>query len=109
MSDRDVELFKQSLPSLWNTPGGNTIILDTMQSLAEYKAAQSQIANHVLAGRMTREQGLDALQSLPNPLAKVNAGAPRPGAAQPGAAAPIDTSRPGNFRWNPQTGSMEPM
>jgi len=109
MSDRDVELFKQSLPSLWNTPGGNTIILDTMQSLAEYKAAQSQIANQVLAGRMTREQGLDALQSLPNPLAKANAGAPRPGAAQPGAAAPIDTSRPGNFRWNPQTGSMEPM
>lgn len=115
-SDRDLALFKASLPQLSNTPEGNAIIMDTVQSMAEYKAAQGEIATKVLTGAMTREDGLRALQSLPDPYAKVKSavgGRAPAGAAQPGAAAqppaPIDTSRPGNFRWNPQTGSMEPM
>lgn len=69
MSDRDVELFTRSLPSLWNTPGGNKIILDTMRGLAEYKRKQGEIAMGVQMGELTRQEAVQALQALPNPLA----------------------------------------
>lgn len=70
MSDRDVELFKASLPSLWNMPGGNAIILKTMRGLAEYRIAQGNIAVQVANGGMTRQQGITELNALPNPLAE---------------------------------------
>lgn len=69
MSDRDVELFTRSLPSLWNTPGGNKIILDTMRGLAEYKRKQGEIAMGVQMGELTRQEAVQALKALPNPLA----------------------------------------
>ena len=69
MSDRDVELFTRSLPSLWNTPGGNQKILGVMRGLAQYKQQQGQIAQAVMAGEMSRQDATKALRSLPNPLA----------------------------------------
>lgn len=69
MSDRDVELFKASLPSLWNTPGGNQKILGVMKGLAEYKRKQGEIASAVLSGDLDRNDARRALQALPNPLA----------------------------------------
>lgn len=83
MSDRDVELFTRSLPSLWNEPGGNAKILRVMRGLAEYKQAQGEIADQVLTGDMSRQEARRALRSLPNPLAqtqeKDEAGAPPAG------------------------------
>ena len=68
MSDRDVQLFKDSLPSLWNQPGGNEKILGVMRGMAEYKSRQGEIADMVLNGDMTRQEGRRALRELPNPL-----------------------------------------
>lgn len=68
MSDRDVELFKASLPSLWNQPGGNEKILGIMRGLAEYKQNQGEIADMVLMGEMTRQEARRALKKIPNPL-----------------------------------------
>jgi flagellar protein FlgJ len=68
MSDRDVELFTRSLPSLWNQPGGNEIILRTMRGLAEYKQAQGEIADQVMAGEITRQEARQMLRQLKNPL-----------------------------------------
>ena len=68
MSDRDVELFKASLPSLWNQPGGNEKILGVMRGLAEYKQRQGEIADMVLMGEMSRQEARRALRDLPNPL-----------------------------------------
>jgi hypothetical protein len=68
MSDRDVDLFKSSLPSLSNTPQGNKIILDTMEAMAQYKAAQAAIATEVVTKRITRDEGLRKLQELPDPF-----------------------------------------
>lgn len=70
MSDRDVELFTRSLPSLWNTPGGNEKILGVMRGLAQYKQAQGEIADMVIMGEMTRQEARQALRKLPNPLAE---------------------------------------
>jgi hypothetical protein len=77
MSDRDVELFKSSLPKLVNTPRGNKTILDTMEGLARYKAAQAEIANAVVNGAMDRKQGSAALMALPNPLEMFRARQPQ--------------------------------
>jgi hypothetical protein len=70
MSDRDVELFTQSLPSLWNQPGGNQKILGVMKGLAQYKQEQGRISDAVLTGEMTRQEARKQLQALPNPLAE---------------------------------------
>lgn len=72
MSDRDVELFKSSLPRIINQPGGNQMIIDTMRGIAQYDAERGRIAGEVMMGRMTREQGLQAIMSLPNPLDRLN-------------------------------------
>ncbi|MCZ7502038.1 hypothetical protein [Agrobacterium sp. ST15.13.015] len=69
MSDRDVELFTRSLPSLWNQPGGNERILNTMRGLAQYKQAQGDIAQRVMTGEITRQDATKMLRELPNPLA----------------------------------------
>jgi hypothetical protein len=68
MSDRDVEMFRASLPSLWNAPGGNARILGVMKGLTEYKQGQGEIADQVLTGEMTRQEARRALRELPNPL-----------------------------------------
>lgn len=73
MSDRDVELFTRSLPSLWNTPGGNARIIGVMRGLTEYKQQQGEIADQVLAGEMTRQEARRALRSIPNPLSDFKA------------------------------------
>ncbi len=70
MSDRDVQLFKSSLPQLVNSPEGNRLILETMRGMANFKRAQGEIAQQVMIGRMSREEGLTALYELPDPLAE---------------------------------------
>jgi len=69
MSDADLALFKRSLPSLINQPGGNQVIIDTIRSIAEYDVAASIIAGQALDGTITPEQARKALRDLPNPLA----------------------------------------
>jgi len=69
MSDRDVEMFKASLPSLWKTPDGNKTILNTMTGLAQYKQAQGDIAQRVMIGEIDRQTAVKLLRELPNPLA----------------------------------------
>lgn len=69
MSDKDVELFKSSLPSLINQPGANKLIIDTIRGINEYDVAASLIAGKVMDGTLTREEGRKALMDIPNPLA----------------------------------------
>lgn len=68
MSDRDVELFTRSLPSLWNQPGGNQRIINTMRGLAQYKQMQGDIAQRVMTGEIDRQTATKMLRDLPNPL-----------------------------------------
>lgn len=73
MSDRDVQLFKESLPQLVNSPQGNALILETMRGMAEFKRAQGEIANSALVGRISRQEAMEQLYKLPDPLAKFRA------------------------------------
>lgn len=87
MSDRDVELFKSSLPSLWNQPGGNLKILQVMRGMAEYRKAQGDIAAKVVQEELTPQEARKLLQALPNPLAGIRKG----GAPATAPVAPVTT------------------
>jgi hypothetical protein len=68
MSDADLALFKQSLPQLINTREGNLIIARTLRGIAQYEAAQGQIAAAVANRELTPKQARQALAELENPL-----------------------------------------
>lgn len=68
MSDADLELFKLTWPSLINQPGGNRLIMETIRGIAEYDVLQGEIADKVISGEYTQDQGRDALRQLENPL-----------------------------------------
>jgi len=77
MSDRDLALFKASLPRLIQTPEGKTRILNNMKAINDYVINEGEIASRVISGKITPEQGRAEMQALGNPLA----GDPRTGAA----------------------------
>ena len=72
MSDRDVELFKSSLPALASTKEGRDFILTQMESIAKYDAQRAQISNEVVTGRLNRKVASDRMMALPNPLAAMS-------------------------------------
>lgn len=74
MSDRDVELFRQSLPRLINQPGGNQKIINTMRALYEYDQKLGQISSDALSGRISRDKAMELMNALPNPLADLTGG-----------------------------------
>jgi hypothetical protein len=75
MSDRDLALFKASLPRLIQTAEGKTRILTNMKAINDYVISEGEIASRVLSGKITPEQGRVEMQALGNPLA----GDPRTG------------------------------
>jgi hypothetical protein len=82
-SDRDMAIFKSSLPSLVKTPDGNAIIERVLSSLAQSKIARADIADRVLAGEISAKDGVAELRKLPNPFeAMKGAGQPAPSQEQ---------------------------
>lgn len=74
MSDRDVELFKQSVPRIINQPGGNALILSTMRKIAEYDAQGAQIVQQLRSGEIDRQTAMQMLLQRQNPLAATSGG-----------------------------------
>lgn len=68
MSDADLQLFRQSLPQLINSPEGNRIIVDTMRALAEHKNRQYDIAGRAMTEELTTVEAFKELRELPDPL-----------------------------------------
>ena len=64
-SDFDAKMFKGALPTLINTPGGNAIIIDTMEKIVQNRMARGDIAiraqlpkddpDHLSQGQALRE------------------------------------------------------
>jgi len=73
MSNADLDLFKKSVPSLINQPGGNQIIVDTLRAINEYDLAASIIAGQALDLEITPAEARKRLRELPNPLADFKA------------------------------------
>lgn len=106
MSDADLDLYKRSLPQLINSPEGNRIIVKTMRGAAEYNMRIGEIANQVLSGRISREQGRDMMLALPDPMAEAMAYIDTLSDNSGAAPAPAPTGV-ATHRYNPQTGKIE--
>jgi len=98
MSDRDVTLFKDSLPKLMNTPEGNSLVLDTMEGMARFKQEQGKIATAAMTGQMNRQQATEALMNLPDPMAKFKASV---------ATGGLKEKKVKEYKYNPATGMVE--
>lgn len=102
-SDYEMRQFLEALPGLGKTPGGNEIIGNTLQALAEHRMAAAEIASRAMAGEITPREAEKELRALPNPLEgwKKSRGTPATGA--PAAGQPT----PGVRSYNPATGKIE--
>jgi hypothetical protein len=89
MSDADLELFKQSLPRIINSPNGNKIILETMRGIAHYDQMGADIVQRYRSGEITQAQAFAELGTRPDPFAGLNLGAP---AQQGGGMTPEDAA-----------------
>lgn len=107
MSDADLALFKASIPRIINQPGGNQKIIATMRAINQYDARMVAIANAVANRDMTPSEGRAAMMQVPNPLAPSGGG--QDGTGAPGAASPAPVLKPGAYRYNPETGGLDPM
>jgi hypothetical protein len=69
MSNADLDLFKQSLQRIINQPGGNQLISQTLKGIALYEQQIGDIADQVIARKITPEQGREMQKQVKNPLA----------------------------------------
>jgi hypothetical protein len=78
MSDADLELFKQSLPRIINSPNGNAIIIATMRGIAKYDAMGAEIVQRYRQGTIDQAGAFAELQARPDPFEGVDLGATAP-------------------------------
>lgn len=67
MSDRDVQLFIESLPSMWQQPGAREMLLDTMEAMADYQIAEAEIAAQFY-DHGDRRRAMQQLRGLGDPM-----------------------------------------
>ncbi|BAU89655.1 hypothetical protein MPPM_1050 [Methylorubrum populi] len=84
-SDRELQNFLRSLPSLSNTPGGNRIILDTLRGAARQQAQAADLARQAQAGTLDKFEAERRIAALQSPFARFGSG--EGPAAQPDAVA----------------------
>jgi hypothetical protein len=68
MSDKDLEMFKASLPRLINTPEGNRKIMETLKMINNYEMEIGRIAESAMYGELTPQEARERMKSLENPL-----------------------------------------
>lgn len=69
MSDADLELFKQSMPRIINSPNGNQIIINTLRGIAEYDAQGASIVQKYRSGEIDKVTAFQMLQERKDPFA----------------------------------------
>lgn len=68
MSDADIVMYRRSLPSVMNQPGGNELVLGTAKAIAEYDIKMGEIADAVADRSITPSEGRKRIRELENPL-----------------------------------------
>jgi hypothetical protein len=63
-SDFDARMFQAAVPQMMNTPGGNALIMDTMEGLARNKLARAEIVGKVVSEQLTIGQGTQEMLKL---------------------------------------------
>lgn len=93
MSDADLALFRQSLPSLLNSPEGNRRLVATLRAIAEYDVQRGNIARALQLREMTPGEAAQAYAALGNPIPEdLRGAAPASGSGftpAAGAAPPV--------------------
>lgn len=69
MSDADLELFKQSMPRIINSPNGNQIIINTLRGIAEYDAQGASIVQKYRSKEIDKVTAFQMLQERKDPFA----------------------------------------
>jgi hypothetical protein len=70
VSDRDVQMFRDSLPRLMSSPEGRQMTIDTLKAVAEDQVARGRIARDALNGRIERDAAEERMDELPSPFAR---------------------------------------
>ena len=74
MSDADLDLYKNSLPSIYASPGGNQLIIQSMKAISQYNVEVGKLADRALYDpEYTPQMAKEAMNQLPDPLAPVMA------------------------------------
>lgn len=68
VSDRDVQMFRNSLPRLMSTPDGRQMVIDTLKSVSEDQVARGRIARDALNRRISSDEATDRMEALPSPF-----------------------------------------
>jgi hypothetical protein len=107
-SDFDAKMFKGSLPTLINTPGGNAIIIDTMEKIVQNRMARGDIAiraqlpkddpDHLSQGQALRELRKLQVEAKKASDAVQNFGQPSRSTTPAPQAAPTTPPANGGFR-----------
>jgi len=67
-SDKDVAIFKSSLPSLFKYDAGNQLILDGLEALAQGRLKNAEIANKPFTSSASWKDTMKELQEAESPL-----------------------------------------
>jgi len=68
MTEKDAQMYRDSLPKLMQTPGGRQKIIDTMVATAKYDADMGDIAARAQSGEITVKEAREQMAALGNPL-----------------------------------------
>jgi len=105
-SDYEGRMFKNSLPKLINTPGGNELISNTLAGLAQYKLDRAAIAEKALTREITPSEALKQMRDLPSPYQNFKDFTKtgfKADPTNPATAAPPAPKTPDNVREVPMT------
>lgn len=101
-SDRELQNFLASIPSIATQPGGNQLILSTLRGGARYQQQVGEIAQRASRQEISRADADAQIAAVPTPFAAFSAArAAQPGATQPAPAAapaPVRVASPDEAR-----------
>jgi len=69
MSDADIVMYRRSLASALNQPGGNELVIGAAKAIAEYDMQMGEIADAVADREIPPSEGRRRIRELKNPLA----------------------------------------
>jgi flagellar protein FlgJ len=102
-SDFDAKMFRESLPTLMNTPEGNAMVLDTIEKVSQNRMARGDIAMRVQMGEITPKDGMAEIRKLQAEAKALSDGIRdfgKPKAASPQAGQPAPAqSAPSGDGW----------
>ena len=70
-SDKDMALYKASLPSIRNSAGGNKLIVKSMRALMQYDIDRAAISDQAMFGDISPQDAMKQINALPDPFASV--------------------------------------